>query len=349
MTYQPTNVPVPGLPPSDGPLTRRQKAAVVIHLLVSGGADPGLRDLPPDQQRQLVDDMARLRFIDRGTLADIIAEFSAELDSIGLHFPRDRAKVLALLESQLSLDVVDAMTNELGNAALPGSGPWTKISELDAAGLKTMIDGESDEVCAVLLSKLPATRAAELMQLLPPERADRIAAAFAKTEDVTPTAVAQIGIALGRERASRKPVAFATDGVQRVGNILNAATSGVRRAILASLEATHPDFAARVRFAVFSFENIADRISPRDLPKVLRGLDGSVIVTALAGAADDMAEVVDFILGSISKRMADQFREEIGERDPPTPEETELAMSEIVAMIRKMEDDGELTLNAPEG
>lgn len=181
LTYQPTILPTAG-----GSLTRRQKAAVVIHLLVSGGADPGLRDLPADRQRQLVEDMARLRFVDRDTLAQVIAEFTTELDSVGLHFPRDRAKVLSLLESQLSLEVVDAITNELGDDALPGAGPWTKVAGLDTDGLMAMIDGESDEVCAVLLSKLPAGRAAELIQRLPAARADRVAAAFARTEDVTP-------------------------------------------------------------------------------------------------------------------------------------------------------------------
>ncbi|CTQ50407.1 FliG C-terminal domain-containing protein [Jannaschia donghaensis] len=329
-------------------LNRRQKAAVVVHLLVSGGADPGLRELPPAQQRQLVRDMADLRFIDRETLADIVAEFAAELDSIGLHFPRDPAQILALLESQLSMDILDELGAEMGIDGPPGKGPWAQIANLEVEALAELIQHETDEVGAILLSKLPPARAADLMKVLAPDRADRLAAAFARTDDVAPGAVAQIGMALGRETSARPAPAFETDGVKRVGDILNAATSGIRRAILDKLEESNPDFANRVRAVVFSFENIPDRISPRDMPRVMRNVDNAVLVTALAGLSPDQAPVSDFILGSISKRMADQIREEIEERDAPSPEEHEDALGAVVAVVRQMEDDGELSLVVPE-
>lgn len=329
-------------------LTRRQKAAVVVHLLVSGGADPGLRDLPPVQQRQLVRDMAALRFIDRETLASVIAEFAQELDSIGLHIPRDPARILALLETQLSDDVVDELVAELGDDVVPGHGPWDKVAALDVDVLVSLVESESDEVSAILLSKLPATRAADLLRLLPAERSDQIAAAFARTDGVAPMAVAQIGMALGRETGSQKEPAFASDGVKRVGDILNASTSGLRRTVLDALDASNPDFAARVRSVVFSFENIPDRIAPRDMPRVLRGVDNTLIVVALAGLTPDQAHVGEFILSTISNRMADQLREDAAEREKPTEDEIENATGAIVSVIRQMEESGDLTLTIPD-
>ncbi len=344
VTFQP---PVRA-PRSPAPLSRRQKAAVVIHLLVSGGADPGLRDLPPEQQRQLVRDMAQLRFVDRETLAGIIAEFAEELDSIGLHFPRDPAKILALLESQLSLDIVDEMSALLGDAGASGAGPWKQVTALDDAALLEVVTKESDEVCAVFLSKLPAPRAAEIIALIPKDRAEGITSAFARTETISPRAVAQIGIALGRESSTQPPQAFKSDGVRRVGAILNAATSAVRRDILDRLDVSDPEFARKVRIVVFSFENIPARIDPGDLPKVLRSVENTVLVTALAGLAPEQAGVMDFMLGSISKRLAEQIREEVEERRAPTTDEHEAALSEIVGAIRQLEEDGEIVLLVPE-
>lgn len=325
-------------------LSRRQKAALVVHLLVAGGADPGLRDLSPAQQRQLVHDMAALRFVDRATLAAVIAEFAAELDGIALHIPRDPARILALLETQLSNDVVDGLMAEFGGGPVPGSGPWEKVAALEPDVLVTMIESESDEVGAILLSKLSAERAAELFRLLPAERSDRIAAAFSRTDGVAPEAVAQIGMALGRETASQPVPAFEADGVSRVGTILNAATSRLRRTILDALDASDPAFAARVRAVVFSFENIPDRIPPKDMPRILRGVDDAAIVTALAGLPPEQANIGEFILSTISSRMADQFREDVAERDPPTAEEVEAATGAIVTAIRDMEEAGDLTL-----
>lgn len=344
--------PLPGNAPpapAPAPLTRRQKAAVVIHLLVAGGADPGLRNLPAAHQRDLVREMARLRFVDHRALAQVIGEFAAELDSVGLHFPRDTARVLTALDGTLSLEVVEQFAAELGDVPIGGEGPWTEIAGLDPETVLTMTEGEADEVTAILLSKLPPARAAELLALMTEEKANAIAAAFARTEDATPAAVARIGRALARLAGERRVPAFASEPVRRVGEILNAATSGLRRGLLDRLDRTDADFAARVRAEVFSFENIPARVGLRDIPKILRGVDAARLAVALKGVPAHMEPVRDFILGALSNRMADQVREQMEETPDTTPEDAEAAMTEIVAVIRRMEEAGELILIAPEG
>ncbi|WP_299649772.1 FliG C-terminal domain-containing protein [uncultured Jannaschia sp.] len=324
-------------------LTKRQKAAVLVHLLISGGVDSGLRELPPEQQRAIVREMARLRFVDRETLAEVVQEFAAELDSIGLHFPRDLANVVETIGGHLSFEVVESLTAELGPDAPAGEGPWAVIAELDVPALLAFAEGESDEVCAIVMSKLPSGRAAELMAELPSERAEAIAAAFARTEDVAPGAVGRIGMALGRQSASRTAPAFETDSVIRVAGILNVATARVRNAVLESLDASDAAFAARVRKAVFSFENIPERIEPRSMPKILKEVDALVVVKALSGLPDEMREVETFILGTISSRLADQFRDQIAEAGTIPADESEAARSDLVATIRRLEEAGEIT------
>lgn len=340
-----------GAPPAFAPsvaLTRRQKAAVVVHLLISGGVDPGMRDLSRDQQRALVRDMASLRFVDKATLASVVAEFAGELDGIGLHVPRDPARMLAMLDGHLSLDVIESMAAELGLDAPPGDGPWGQVARVEPEVLLTLMEGETDEVCAIALSKLPAARASTAMGLMEEDRADRVTAAFARTEDISPEAVARIGVALGRLTTSLPETAFATDSTVRVGAILNASTAALRRRILARLEETDPAFAARVRACIFSFEDIPARIDPRDLPRILRGIDTATLVTALCGRAPDATAAAEFVLSSISKRMAEQLREEIAERGSVPDAAAEEAMSEVVSEIRRMEEAGDLILLTPE-
>ncbi|UWQ16490.1 flagellar motor switch protein FliG [Jannaschia sp. M317] len=330
-------------------LTKGQKAAVIVRLLITGGADPGIRSLPAEQQKQLVRDMSSLRFVDRETLAQTVAEFASELDSIGLHFPRDVDRILTLMDGSLSLEVVEALLADFGGAVGSlGQAAWAEVANLDTGILAAMMQDESDEVCAIMLSKLPPAKAALLLGTLPQDRCDGIAVAFGRTEDVSPEAVSMIGNALGRQSGARKPPAFDTAAVARVGDILNAATSGIRRALLDRLDESDPDFAVRVRAEIFSFENIPDRIDPRDVPRVLRGVDAAVVTQALAGAPPDLAPVVEFILGSISSRLADQMREDMAEGGKVATDAAEEAMSAIVSEIRRLEEEGELTLNAPD-
>ncbi|MGB3554524.1 MAG: flagellar motor switch protein FliG, partial [Jannaschia sp.] len=261
------------MPSSRRSLTQGQKAAVIIRLLVNGGADPGISTLPKEQQRRIGAEMTSLRFVDRTTLAETVAEFAAELDGIGLHFPREVDRILTTLDGRLSLDVVEALIGEHGGEpGNLGNAAWEMVTTLDDQTLLGLMEGESDEVGAILLSKLPAGKAADLLTRLDAEQAEALAGAFARTEGVTPGAVSRIGTALGRQTAAIAPTAFTTDAERRVGDILNAAPSKLRRDLLDRLDKTSPDFANRVRAAIFSWENIPERLDARSVPKVLRAV-----------------------------------------------------------------------------
>ncbi|MEO0861293.1 MAG: FliG C-terminal domain-containing protein [Pseudomonadota bacterium] len=330
-------------------LTQPQKVAVIVRLLAGGGVDPGLRDLPQDQQRRIVNEMTRLRFVDRQTLAETVAEFAAELDNIGLHFPRDVPHIVGALSDQLSLDLVEQLLAESGQepGAL-GDSAWEMIAGLEPSALGELLAGETDEVAAILLSKLPAKAAADLLATLEPDRSEAIAVAFGRTEEVSPSAVSRIGAALGRQSASRTAQAFGSDAASRIGDILNSATSALRGTMLAKLEKTDPEFAKRIRGSIFSYEGIPSRVDPRDVPKIMRGLDGSTLTVAIAGAPKELAEVGEFILGSISSRLADQLKEEMEELGTVTSEAAEDAMAAIASAVRELEAEGEITLLAPE-
>ena len=69
--------------------------------------------------------------------------------------------------------------------------------------------------------------------------------------------------------------------------------------------------------------------------------------TALAGAmGGPLAPAAEFILGAMSKRMADQLREEIANVGKVKPKEAEEAMGTIVSTIRELEAAGEVLLLA---
>ena len=77
---------------------------------------------------------------------------------------------------------------------------------------------------------------------------------------------------------------------------------------------------------------------------VSRGFAAGLVV-ALAGAeAAGFAASRDFVLENMSGRMADQLREEIDASGKVKPADAEAAMSDVVAVIRQMEQSGDLLL-----
>ena len=131
----------------------------------------------------------------------------------------------------------------------------------------------------------------------------------------------------------------------RVGAILNVSAAVTRDEVLSGLEQEDAAFAEEVRRKIFTYAHIPTRLSPRDVPKLLRVVDPSMLVTALTFGG---AEVGDFLLTNISQRMAQSLREEMAERGPIRPKDGEAALSGVVAAIRQLEAAGEVSLVLPE-
>ncbi|AVL51626.1 flagellar motor switch protein FliG [Roseobacter denitrificans] len=340
---------LPGSPASAPvPLSRKAKAAIVVRLLINEGADIPLEDLPEELQARLTQQMGSMRTVDRTTLASVVDEFAQELESIGLSFTGGIAGALDALEGKISKQTADRLRKEAGVRRY--GNPWERLRELGTEKLLPVLQNESTEVAAVLLSKLDVKRAAELLGKLPGPEARRITYAVSLTSAVTPDAVDRIGLSLAAQLDAEPVRAFDNGPVERVGAILNSTTTVTRDDVLEGLDETDAGFAEMVRRAIFTFANIPQRIAARDIPRVVRALDQEALVTALAGAeAAGMQASAEFILENMSGRMADQLREEVQERETVKSADMEEASALIVQAIRELEASGDLLLIVEEG
>ncbi|MBL9047003.1 MAG: flagellar motor switch protein FliG [Tabrizicola sp.] len=341
VTISPTTTVRPGLTP-------RQKAAVIVrHLLIEGGSLP-LSSLPEHMQAALAEQMGRMRLIDRVTLDAVVTEFLAELESVGLAFPGGIEGALAMMDGHISQSAVSRLRRMA--SASSKVDPWERITALPVERLLPILSDEAVEVGAVMLSKLPVPKAAEILGRLPGDRARRLAFAVSMTANTDPETVRRIGAALLAELDNQPARAFETNPVERVGAILNVSPSGTRDEVLEGLDAEDAAFAAEVRRAIFTFVHIPARLSPRDLPKITRLVEQPVLVTALSAALakEALAEAAEFILANISQRLAQGLREEIGARGKVKDKDGEAAMNAIILAIRQLEAAGELALIQPD-
>lgn len=341
-----TNIGFPAsvMPPT---ITRQQKAAIIVQLLKTDGGELSLTDMTEEMQQELTLQMGAMRSVTRETVAAVVDEFIAELDGIGLSFIGGLEGALNTLDGSIDPQMAERLRREGG--VKRGGDPWERVMGLEAERLLPVLEQESVEVAAVMLSKLSVSKAAELLGLLPGERARRITYAVSQTSGVTPDAVQRIGQSLATQLDNVPLLAFNDGPIERVGAILNFSPAKTRDDVLAGLDEEDETFANLVRKAIFTFANIPARIDPRDVPKITRGVDQAVLVTALAAAsAVGFEESTEFILGNISKRMAEGMRDEIKELGKVKEADGEDAMSAVVAEIRELEAAGEVFFVAAE-
>ncbi|WP_397542992.1 flagellar motor switch protein FliG [Roseovarius salis] len=328
-----------------GRLTRPQKAAIIVRFLLNEGADVPLSDLPDPLQEVLTTQMGAMRYVDRKTLGSVVSEFAGELEGMGLTFPRGVAGALSELDGRISPQTAARLRKEAGVRQF--GDPWEQVRNAPADHLRDLLETESTEVAAILLSKLDVPRAAELLGQLPGQTARRITYAVSRTSAATPESVDRIGLSLAAQLHAVPAQAFDDGPVERVGAILNCSQRAIREELLTGLEETDEDFAQLVRRAIFTFANIPERLEPSDVPAIARELAREDLVTALAGArgaGEETAAAAEFLLGNLSKRMRDALRDEVEERGPVDEPEGEAAMARVVTTIRQLEGDGRIAL-----
>lgn len=338
----PEAAPMPRATQVAAPLpSPRQKAAIIVRLLLAEGSPLPVSALPEHLQTALAEQMGQMRLVDRATLDQVVQEFLEHLEQAGMAFPAGLEAALGMMDGQLS----PSATSRLRRLAVARSGadPWDRITALPAERLLPLVLNESIEVAAVLLAKLAVPRAADLLSRLPGDRARRIAHAVSLTGNVAPQTVRRIGEAIAAEMDALPARAFDADPVARVGAILNVSPAPTRDDILSGLEEVDARFADQVRRAIFTYAHVPARLSPRDLPKLVRVVEPATLLTALASGP---AEVADFILANISQRMAQNLRDEIAGLGPIKPRDADAAMMAIVLAIRQLEGAGEITLLA---
>ena len=330
------------LDPVPAPLTQdmsaRTKAAIVVRFLMQEGAEIDLAALPTSLQADLIREIADLRLIDRATLAEVIEEFAHELDSIGLTAQGGLGSALRLLEGKITNDTARRLRQDAVVRLF--EDPWGRIKQLDEKELLKLLDAETTEIAAVVLSKLDVTKAAALLGEMPGPRARKISFAISQTAGVTPQAVDRIGQSLMAQLDNKPERAFATLPEDRIAAILTAASDDLRDEVMNGLRETDPELAERVLAGVFTFEDIPTRIAAVDVKTVTQT---DMIIALCHANGNGMEEVSEFIPSGLSRRMAKTTREEIEERGAVKTKEGEPAVTALVSGIQGQISAGEIS------
>ncbi|NQW14607.1 MAG: flagellar motor switch protein FliG [Rhodobacter sp.] len=328
-------------------LSREQKAAVIVRLLSSESDLLPIGGLEAKNMARLVHAMAGMSFVDEATTLQIVQEFLAEFDSFALYFKSGLSGAISTLDKYLNQEVRSLLSTSPDPEA--PHDPWFVVSAMEARILAQVLMHETPQVTAIVLSKLTATIAAEVLIQLDTNQARAATLAAVKIDHVSLETIQQIGGAIEQAaaRLGRKG-ALAGTPVDRVGAILNFTPGAMREDMLDNLNTAAPDLAEQIRRVMFTFGDIPDRVELKDVPKLVRAVDNKTLVTALAGALVSQKEAAEFIFANMSKRLSQQLAEEVKEIGDVKPKDADAAMTKVIQGIRELEIQGELFLISPE-
>ena len=131
-----------------------------------------------------------------------------------------------------------------------------------------------------------------------------------------------------------------TGGFQSAASMLKNMNRDSRDEILNNMDERIPDLVREIKSKMFTFDDLAD-LDNRALQKAMTQVDAEKLPLALIAATDRVREA---LLGAMSKRAAEGVIEEMDNLGKVKLAEINSAQEAVVAVIREMEESGDLDL-----
>ncbi len=212
---------------------------------------------------------------------------------------------------------------------------------MDARTIAAVCEAEHPQIAALIMAHLEPPIAADVLQLLPPERQPDIIYRVARLESVTAEAIEELEQILVREvaRLATAP-APVRGGASEAAKIMTNTKSGTDQRIIRSLSKVDRVLAQQIEDEMFVFDDLM-KLDDRNLGTLLQNTPGDVLAPALKGADPALR---DKMFGAMSSRTADTIRDEIEERGPMRLADVLEAQKEVLAIARRLADAGTIML-----
>jgi len=228
-----------------------------------------------------------------------------------------------------------ALIDQAGqHGALP---VWQKLSSLPAAQLYGMLETEHPQLIALTLARLCPKAAAQLIDCMPPARAEEVLQLVLKMGRPHPSAIAAIESLFEAELGlTDELVPMRGDAaLARIFDVLATEKSGQ---LLDALSTANPDAGARVRDLMFTFEDIAT-LGPAGLQTLLSRIDRATLILALKGSKGTVSEA---IFSNMTARARAVLSEEIGATGPVRRSDVEAARTDLIVLARHLVETGDI-------
>jgi flagellar motor switch protein FliG len=322
-----------------------RKAAILLMALGDDYTSRIFKHMQEDEIERVVREVASLGTVPPDVGEKVLDEFhqmasAAEHISAGgvEHARRLLTKTLGPDVSRRILDrVVKSFHTSEGFATLEKANPQQ---------LSKFILGEHPQTIALILAHLNPSSAALLVQQLPDEMRADVLMRMASIEEISPEVISRISSVIDQRL---KNLGGATreqrGGVKAVAELFNRLDRGVSQPALERIEAAAPEVAVSIRNLMFVFDDLKN-IEEIGIREIVNRADKKMLTVALKGASEDIRQR---FFANMSKRAGDLLKEEMELMGAVRLREVEKAQQEIVAIARKLEEEGVITTGAGAG
>ena len=320
-------------------LTGPQKAAAVVVSLGAEKASLIYQYVEPSDLETLTLEVARLGMLDARQTEDVLSEFyqncmtQKAVTEGGLEYARTVLEKAFGAATATSL--LEKVTKSLKNRE------FAFLDKADVKSLYSALQNERPQTVALVLSYVDPSKAAGVIEQLPPERQVRVVESIATMESASPTAVKIIEAEMEKKFSSMLTTSnVKVGGIDYVAGIMNNLDRSSEKAIFDRLGVNNAELADEIRKRMFVFEDIVT-MDDRSVQRFVRDCDPRDLVLALKSANGDVSNK---LFMNMSARMAESIRDDLEITTNVRMKDVEDAQQRIVGIIRDLEEKNEIVI-----
>lgn len=320
-------------------MTGSDKAAILLLYLGNEVTSKVYEHLDDDEIKKISKSMAKLGHISRSTITEVVENFTTVINPEAGIFSQGEEFVRRILEKALGPVKADILMEELHASSY---GDLVDVlANMDAKSIANFLSQEHPQTIAVILAKLKSKQTSEIISLLPPELQAEVVMRIADVEQVSPEILQEIDDVMKKEIKSMGGTArYKVGGVEKVVDMFNHFDRSKEKQILDKLDVISPPLAEIIRKHLFTFEDVF-HLDDRSIQSIMREVSNDTLTLAMKTSPD---EVKDKIFKNISSRAAEMIKEDLEVMGPVRLSDVEKAQSEIIKIVRKMEEEGKIVL-----
>ena len=321
-------------------LTEAQKAATIVISLGSETAAQVYKFLSEEEIEKLTYEIAKIQKLGSEDVEAILSDFYSlcltqkVVTEGGVNYARTVLE--KAFGAQVAASLLERVTRSLKTKA------FEFIRKADYKNLMTTIQNENPQTIALVLSYARSDQASTIIAELPKDVRIEVVERIAKMDRTSPEIVNQVEKVLERKFASMVSTDFMeVGGINYIADVMNHIDRSSEKYIFDELYKRDAKLADEIRKKMFIFEDIV-LLDSMAIQSFLREVDSKDLVVALKGANQ---EVADVIFQNMSQRMGETVRSDMEYLHNVRMRDVEEAQQRIVAVIRKLEEEGEIIIS----
>ncbi len=307
-------------------------------MLGQEGAAQVLKNLDEQEIEAVCTEMPKLTMLSHEIQNEILKEFTGVAIQAATSLLGGIEYTQSSLEKAVGLFRASNIISRTSPTRAPVSA-MKQIADLDARQIYNLIKMEQPQTITLVVSYLPADKAAQLLTMLRTELRQDVIERLATLAPTPVEVVEKVIEVLSKKMGGRGTRALnQTGGLKSAASLLNALDKNLAKSLILSIEERNHDLGQAIRQKMFTFEDIVS-LDIQSIQKILREVDMRDLAIALKTASEQLKTS---LLAAISKRAAESVKDEMMYMGPLKMREIEMAQVRIIEVMRRLESEGEI-------